>query len=220
MSLIIALVGAESTGKTTLAKSLASRLAELTGLRCTSVDEHLRRWCDEHGRTPRAGEQATIAEHQAADIEAAAAAFDLVVADTTPLMTAVYSLMLFGDPSLVPRAIEVQRRCAITLLTALDLPWVSDGLQRDGAQVRAPVDALLRQLMLEHRLPWSVVGGAGAARLAQALDAVAPVLRQAGLGGGFFTRLQSRNTEASTGGWSCALCDDGGDCEHAARRRG
>ena len=65
---------------------------------------------------------------------------------------------------------------ALTLLTALDLPWVADGHQRDGAHVREPVDALLRQLLVTHRLPWAVIGGEGPERLQQAVDAVAPLL--------------------------------------------
>ena len=90
-ALRIAIVGAESTGKTALARALAGRLAELTGRRCTWVGEWLRHWCEREGRTPRPDEQAAIAEHQHRLIDAAAAAHDLVVCDTTALMTAVYS---------------------------------------------------------------------------------------------------------------------------------
>jgi len=51
----IAIVGAESTGKTALAQALAAELATLTGLRCTWVGEWLRSWCEReaarHGPT-------------------------------------------------------------------------------------------------------------------------------------------------------------------------
>ncbi len=172
----IAIVGAESTGKTTLARTLAERIGELAPLGTAWVGEVLREWCDSHGRTPRPEEQAAIAAEQARRIDAAAQSRDIVVCDTTPLMTAVYSAMLFGDTSLVAQAIAFQRRCDMTLLTALDLPWTADGLQRDGPHVRAPVDRLLRALLAEYGLNWRLVGGAGDARVAAALDAVAPLL--------------------------------------------
>jgi nicotinamide riboside kinase len=171
----IAIVGAESTGKTVLAQALARRLASLTGWRCTWVPEWLRQWCDAHGRTPRADEQRAIAERQQALIDQAAAQHDLVVCDTTPLMTAVYSQLLFADHTLEAYAVAQQRRCQLTLLTALDIPWVADGLQRDGPQVRLPVDDAVRQLLTVHGLPWAVVSGSGEARLDAAVAAVAAV---------------------------------------------
>ena len=177
MTLRIAIVGAESTGKTALAQALAARVADLSGLRCTWVGEWLRSWCEREGRTPRPDEQAAIAQHQQGLIEAAAANPELVVCDTTALMTAVYSYLMFDDRSLVAYAIEQQRRCQLTLLTALDIDWVADGLQRDGPQVREPVDHRLRALLIGHRLPWSLVAGRGAARVESAVDALAPLLR-------------------------------------------
>ena len=176
-ALRIAIVGAESTGKTMLAQALVERIATLAPLRCAWVGEVLREWCDARGRTPRADEQAAIAAEQARRIDRAAAAHDVVVCDTTPLMTAVYSAMLFDDASLVARAIEHQRRCELTLLTALDLPWIADGLQRDGPQVRAPVDARIRVLMRSHALGWHLVSGSGNARVDTALAAIRPLLR-------------------------------------------
>ncbi len=219
-ALRVAIVGAESTGKTALAQALAQRLAELTGRRCAWVGEWLRDWCEREGRTPRPDEQAAIALHQHALIDDAAASNDLVVCDTTALMTAVYSDMLFDDRSLLPYAVAQQRRCDITLLTALDIAWVADGLQRDGPQVREPVDNRVRALLIGHRLPWALVAGQGPARLEAAVDAVAPLLRrQAGPGSGLFTRLAERDAaglaEAQAWPWLCENCD-APDCEHAA----
>ncbi len=218
---VIAIIGAESTGKTTLAAALATRVTEATGLSCALVDEHLREWCERKARTPRADEQRAIAAEQQRRIDAAAATHAVVVADTTPLMTAVYSQLLFDDHSLLATALASQRRASLTLLTAVDLPWVPDGLQRDGAQVRQPVDQALRARLVEARLSWSVVGGVGALRLEQAFDAASPLLatlappseRSAGL----FSRLAARDAAMPAWQWVCEKCDVP-DCEHAALR--
>jgi nicotinamide riboside kinase len=215
---VIAIVGAESTGKSTLAAALAPRIASQTGLRCAVVGEFLREWCDREGRTPRADEQLGIATEQRRRTEAAAAGHDLVVADTMPLMVAVYSQLLFADDALVPMAIAAQRGAAATLLTALDLPWVPDGHQRDGEHVRAPVDQRLRALLGRHGIAWSVIGGQGAARLDQAFHAIAPLLAAlAPAHAGLFTRLAERDAAQPVWRWICETCDVP-DCEHAVLR--
>lgn len=219
-ALRIAIVGAESTGKTVLAQALAGRLAALSGLRCTWVGEWLRDWCAQAGRTPRRDEQAAIAAQQHRLIDAAAEAHDVVVCDTTALMTAVYSDIVFGDRSLDAWAMAEHRRCDLTLLTALDIDWVADGLQRDGPQVRAPVDSRVRALLTGHGLAWSLVAGQGEARLEAALDAAAPLLRRrAAPGAGLFSRLAAREAQAAAWRWSCSDCDVPG-CEHALLRGG
>jgi nicotinamide riboside kinase len=217
---VIAIVGAECTGKSVLTPALAARIGDETGLRCASVAEYLREWCDLRQRTPRIDEQAAIAAEQQRRIDAAAAVHDIVVADTTPLMTSVYSQFIFGDVSLTPDAVTAHRRCDATLLTALDVPWQADGVQRDGPHVREPVDALLRALMRAHGIGWSVVSGRGEARVASALDAVTPLLaRIAAPGSGLFTRLAARDAAQPAWRWVCETCDVP-DCEHALRRQG
>ena len=216
--LIIAIVGAESTGKTQLARCVSERLAQATGLRCTWVPELLRDWCNQRGRTPLQNEQASIAAEQARRIDAAALAHDLVLCDTTPLMTSVYSELVFGDSSLYPGALAWQQRCALTLLTALDLPWVADGLQRDGPHVREPVDALLRAQLIGQGLRWSLIAGQGEARADAAIDAIAPLLRQHPMPrNGLFTRLAERDAAQPVWRWACDQCDSP-ECEHATQR--
>jgi len=168
---VIVLLGAESTGKTTLARRLFDALAT-PGRPVALVQEFLREVCLREGRTPRRDEQAAIALAQTQRIAEAARHHDIVVADTSALMIAVYSQLLFDDDSLVAAALAEHDRYRLTLLTALDLPWVADGLMRDGEHVRAPVDALLRAALQDGGVPYAVVTGQGERRLANALRAV------------------------------------------------
>ncbi|MBA4177585.1 MAG: ATPase [Leptothrix sp. (in: Bacteria)] len=225
-ALRVAIVGAESTGKTTLAAALAERLAQERGRRVAWVPEVLREWCDHTGRTPQAHEQASILRAQHERLQAAAEAHDIVVCDTTALMTAVYSRLVFGDASLEQRAVALHRGAAATLLTALDLPWVADGHQRDGPQVRVPVDQALRELMGAHGIDYAVVGGTGTSRVDNAMAALAPMLRQAQVAarptpaGGLFTRLGHGGAgvpgAAGHRRWACECCVP--EYERALRR--
>lgn len=203
---VIAVLGAESTGKTELAQALAGRLAR-RGIATTFVGEYLREWCDREARVPRPDEQAAIAAEQIRRI-AQAATLGVVVADTTALMTAIYSDMLFDDDSLYADAFAAQRGYAMTLLTALDLPWVADGLQRDGPHVREPVDAMLRAALGRAGVAYSVVHGSGGQRLTNAWNAL-NLAAQA-------DPMVSTSTSTSMSGsarWSCDKCSDP-VCEH------
>jgi nicotinamide riboside kinase len=166
----IAILGAESTGKTQLAQSLAAHWTKL-GHSALWVPEVLREWCEREGRTPAPHEQLAICQEQAQRVLQAPAA-DWLLADTTPMMTAIYSDMLFADASLYDFALAHQRHYDLTLVMALDLPWVADGLQRDGPHVREPVDRLLRAALQRGALPYTVIGGHGEQRTLAALDAI------------------------------------------------
>ena len=168
---VVALLGAESTGKTTLAGEIGAALAE-RGLNVAVVGEALREFCDANARTPRRDEQAAIATAQTDRIDAAAARHDIVVADTSAVMIAVYSDLVFADAGLYASALAAQRRCALTLVTAVDLPWQADGLQRDGAHVRAPVNALLRSALTGAGIAFTTITGVGGERATAALRAI------------------------------------------------
>lgn len=167
----IAIVGAESTGKSSLAQQLTHHFS-VQGQQVRLVAEVLREWCMQRQRTPRADEQMAIAAEQARRVHDVPDAH-VVIADTTPLMVAVYSDMLFADRSLYDFALAHQRGYDLTLLTALDLPWVADGLQRDGPHVREPVDALVRAALQHAGIAFATVSGSGAQRCANALAHIA-----------------------------------------------
>ncbi|MET0310959.1 MAG: ATP-binding protein [Burkholderiaceae bacterium] len=195
----IALVGAESTGKSTLAAQLAAKF-RATGLSVTVVDEVLREWCGREGRTPRRDEQMAIAQEQARRSRQARA--DVVISDATSVMIAVYSDMLFGDSSLYDFALAHQRSYDVTLLTGLDLPWVADPL-RDGPHVREPVDALVRAALTAAGITWHGVYGTGEERVRNALRGIHAAAGNA----------QANEDGRSMKAWQCEKCSDP-QCEH------
>jgi nicotinamide riboside kinase len=203
-------VGAECTGKTQLASQLARQLQDRIPS-ATWVAEHLRAWCDAQGRTPQVHEQRGIAQTQMERVLAHSTA-DLVLSDTAPLVTAVYSELLFGDDSLYGYAIAQHRHFALTLLTGLDLPWVADGFQRDGPALRMRVDQRLRAVMLQERIAFSTVYGSGDDRCRNALGAIEHTL---------YTRYETARAANANAPdqarqpwvWHCERCSDT-DCEH------
>ncbi len=204
----IAIVGAESTGKSWLARTLTEVLCE-RGETTHWVKEHLRLWCEREGRTPQPHEQGPIAQAQAEAVLAITTG--TVIADTTPLMTAIYSHHLFDDDSLYPMALAHQRLFDLTLVTGLDLPWVADGLQRDGPHVRAPIDAMVRQSLMQAQVNFHVVYGQGLARLNNALLAMGVATEDETT----WQRRESAQFALNEGRtpWLCEKCSDP-DCEH------
>ena len=205
MTFRVALLGAESTGKTQLSQELAENLAGL-GLRAIAVPETLRAWCVRAGRAPRPEEQLSIAQEHERLVDAAAADADLVIADTTALMVALYAGMLFEDGDLHRFAIDRQRRYDATLVTGLDLPWVPDGLHRDAMQPREDVDALVRSLLQRAGIGYQVVYGQGSQRLQNALAALRPT-------GLLPVGTQPREDAGKPWAWNCEKCSDPA-CEH------
>lgn len=200
---VIVLLGAECTGKTTLAREMQAALAA-RGHSVALVEEYLREFCDRHGRTPQRNEQPGIAREQTRRIEGAAADHDIVIADTSALMIAVYSELVFADPGLYASALRAHAGYTLVLLTALDLPWQADGLQRDGVHVQGPVDALLRKALAQAGLPFSVACGAGPQRQANALAAARHALALAA--------DSSAEPAPARWKWVCERCGDA-DCE-------
>ena len=168
---LICIIGAECTGKTTLARALAAHFD------CPWVAEHLRDFCDSRGRTPTRDEQLPILETQhraelAAHAQASQQDKPFVLCDTAPLLTAIYSDFIFGDQSLYARARALHSNYALTLLLAPNIAWVADGLQRTGAQVRAPITQMITHELGALGVPLALIVDQDSGRIAAAIDAI------------------------------------------------
>jgi nicotinamide riboside kinase len=135
----LGLVGGECSGKSALAAALAAALPACT------VDESLRDFVEREARPPAREEQEPLMREQERREDAAAAAcpHPWLVADPAPLMTAVYSLLYYDDPSLLAAALEHATGYDLVVWCAPDIPWTADGLMRDGAAWRAEADAII-----------------------------------------------------------------------------
>ena len=162
----VAILGTESSGKSTLAAALAARYNTLW------VPEYLREFVDTAGRLPVADDQFLIAATQAAREDAAAAVVAgmggrFLFCDTTPLMTAVYSRQYFGGIDARLAQLVATRHYDLTLVTASDIPWVADGLHRDSAEISRAVGAYLAEELAARAIPHHIVRGSREQRLAQ-----------------------------------------------------
>jgi NadR type nicotinamide-nucleotide adenylyltransferase len=167
----IAILGAESTGKSTLAEALSMYYETLW------VPEYLREFVETCGRVPREEDQYGIARMQREREDATAeAAKRFLFCDTTPLMTAVYSMQYWGRVDSQLQALADSHDYAFTLVSAPDLPWEPDGLQRDSDAVRQNVHRLLVEALQKRDIPFTLVRGGLTQRLRQAEDLLGPRL--------------------------------------------
>ena len=164
----IAVLGAESTGKSTLTAALAAHWDTAW------VPEYLREFVETAARVPFEHDQIGIARTQLAHEAAlATSARGLLFCDTTPLMTAVYSEIYWGR---VPAALEALAHghdYALTLVAAPDGPWIADGWQRESAAVRLQVHAALLARLHRQHIAYTLLTGSLAQRLAQSAPLLA-----------------------------------------------
>ena len=158
----VAILGAESSGKSTLAAALAAHY------RTVWVPEYLREFVDARQRVPRPDEQLFIARTQLErETRACALATRYLFCDTTPLMTAIYSQLYFNavDPALA--ALVRASNYQLTLVAAPDGPWVADGLQRESEAMRQCVHQHLLLTLEQAAIPFCLVEGGLAQRVAK-----------------------------------------------------
>ena len=155
----ICLIGAESTGKSTLAQDLAKALRS-GGYWAQATPEALRLFCDRHQRLPLAADEPIIFEaQQLAELvfESQDSAAKFLVCDSSPLLTAFTSHWYFGDESLLREGLQHQLSYLHCYLSEPSLPWEADGIHRDGPQVRTRFHNDLKRFLDEHQIPHEAV---------------------------------------------------------------
>lgn len=180
MTLRIALFGAESTGKSTLARQLAAHFD------APCVLEYVRAFWDEHDGRIDADDLGTIARGQLAnEKQAARAAPEFLFCDTELITNTLWADLLFPQqcPDWVREAANRRsRHYALYLLCDTDLPFVAD-VQRCFPQPeeRASCRRLWRAALVERGLPFVDIHGPYEQRLATAIDAIEKLQRDDGL---------------------------------------
>ena len=166
----VAIVGAESTGKTTLAHALAAHFNTVW------VPEFARDYLIARGGVCTEADMPLIADGQAAAEDAhARQANRLLICDTNLLTTRLWHEHYFGAPPARLALLAAERTAHLTLLCAPDNPWVADGL-RDSPGHRAWFHDRFQAELDAAGLPYRILSGPYPARLQAAIEAVTRLL--------------------------------------------
>jgi NadR type nicotinamide-nucleotide adenylyltransferase len=193
----VVVVGAESSGTTTLARALAAHYAGRGGVWAATrwVPEYGRIYCAEKLAAARranpgadaglwigdlswsAAEFTVIAERQLALEEAAArSGSPLLVCDTDAFATSLWHERYLGAPAPEVERLHTRTRHDLWILTdTAGVPFEQDGW-RDGESIRASMSGRFRTELDRRGLPYIAVTGSHEERLAAAVGAVDAVL--------------------------------------------
>lgn len=162
----VCLHGPESVGKSVLAARLAAHFGTVF------VPEYGRAYCEQNGTDLDNEDLIRIAQVQVATAETAAQqANRVLILDTDPLMTAVWSDMMLGRRD--PWFAAFEDTADLYLLLDTDLPWADDGTRIYGdAATRAEFFGRCRDELIARGVRWAIVSGMGEARITAARAAI------------------------------------------------
>jgi len=171
----ICLLGAESTGTTTLAQGLAERL------KTNWVEEYGREYSARKLNTNdtawRTNEFVHIAEKQNQMEDAAArTANRVLICDTNSFVTVLWHRRYMGAHSLEVEKVSRAARCDLYLLTGDEIPFVQDGL-RDGEHIRHEMHTWFEQALAAQTVPWRLLRGSVEKRTDDALQFINELFR-------------------------------------------
>jgi NadR type nicotinamide-nucleotide adenylyltransferase len=171
------LTGSECTGKSTLARELA------TYFDAALVPEYVREYAERKQGPIERADHDPIARGQIALEDAAIARGNrLVVQDTDLLSTVVYSRHYLGEcPPWIAEA-AAARRPDLYLLCEIDVPWAADGI-RDRGERREEMQALFRAAATQSGSPVVELRGDLPARMKCAVEAIELLLLRDSGGG-------------------------------------
>lgn len=172
----ICIVGAESTGKTTLCEKLAEHY------KTNWVPEYGREYCIKKWPDGNitddwnSGEFVTIATEQShREDHAARVANKVLICDTDPFATSIWHQRYLNKRNIEVEIIANCRSYDLYLLTGDEITFIQDGL-RDGEHIRHWMHERFIEALTETNRPWVLVSGTLDERISQAIRCIDDVL--------------------------------------------
>ncbi|MGN0186251.1 MAG: AAA family ATPase [Paludibacteraceae bacterium] len=165
----IALIGPESTGKTTLCRSLSAHYA------CPWLEEYARTYVEQLQRAYTYEDVERIAHYQERALAQAQAAYAeshrFIFVDTDLIITKVWFEHVYKRvPAWLPDAIR-QQHIDLYLLCAPDLPWQFDPV-RENPHLREYLFDWYKREIETHSTAYATIDGCGTARTQHAIHAI------------------------------------------------
>lgn len=163
----IVITGAESTGKTTLAQTLANHYSE------PWTEEFVRKYVDQIDRELQPKDLEPIANGQLAIEDAMLEkAEKLIVHDTNILSSIIYAKHYFDTEfNWVNRRFK-ERDYSLYLFCTPDIPWKSDPGQRESPLARTQLHQIFKTRLKSLKLPYLEIQGTNKQRFERAVTAI------------------------------------------------
>jgi len=188
----VCVVGAESTGTTTLAQQLAAHYHTewvpeygreySERLAAEGMDLWHYRWRSEEfthiARVQLEREDAAAEDLAGTDSASKDAASRVLICDTDALATAIWHERYMGDRSPEVEAMAEARHYDLYILTGCEIPFVQDGI-RDGENIRQWMTGRFEEELEGGQRRWIKVSGTSEERLQTAIAAVDALLEPA-----------------------------------------
>lgn len=162
----VAIVGPESTGKTSLAKQLAEHYG------AQWVPEYAREYLDGLNRPYTYDDLVVIAKGQLSEEDRiAATANELLICDTNLVVIKVWGEFKFSKcPEWVEQNLK-ERQYDFYLLMDIDFPWIADP-QREHPESREELFAMYKQVLDDLGVDYAIISGEPGDRLGKAVEAL------------------------------------------------
>lgn len=162
----VAIVGPESTGKTSLARQLAAHF------NTHWVPEYAREYLDQTGGKYEAPDLLEIARGQVGlEDKLATASKRLLFCDTNLLVIKIWSEHKYHNCHPWILREMARRKYHLHLLCDVDLPWMPDPL-REHPDSRAYFFAKYKRELTDLKIPFRIISGNGPERFSKAVNAV------------------------------------------------
>lgn len=169
----IAIIGPESSGKTTLSLELASRL------NAVHVPEFARQYLEERGPEYsfedllKIAEGQLLAEEEAEHQILASDTSKCIVMDTDLQVIRIWSEIVFQKCDSKILSAIARKSCDFYLLTYPDLPWMRDPFREDeDVRKRIRIFHHYQDSLLNQRVPFAIVRGEGKQRTDAAIQSL------------------------------------------------
>jgi nicotinamide riboside kinase len=174
----VLILGAESTGKTTLTEDLANIFAE-RGYRTKAVLEYAREWIDDKLEGDMNRLEYEHITHfgitQMKLVQECSHLYDIVFSDTDAIVSSIFQEIYYGrvDPLLITTM--KSEKWDLVLLTHVDVEWVDDG-QRNLSHMRQAIHTKFEDTLDELGMTYINVKGNWNERKAIAIETVNALL--------------------------------------------
>ena len=172
----IAVIGPESTGKSTLCAQLAEHYNTIW------VPEYAREFLHENGPSYTFDDLLTIASRQLVleDKLAQQATNNLLFIDTEMYVMKVWCEFVFGKTHQWILDQAAMRHYDLFLLCNIDLPWIKDEFREyPEMEPRIKLFNIYKDNMINQHVPWKVISGTENERFHEAVGAIDNILARA-----------------------------------------